>query len=84
MDIQSVKNIAKFLATIGLVLSIFLTIPSITGLLYHEPIKTYLIFNLVFFLFHYILYMALAKHPPKMSIKEGIFAVNLIWILLGI
>ncbi len=78
------KNIAKFLATIGLVLSLFLTLPSLVGVLYSESIEKYLVFHLVFFLFHLILYLGLRKHPPKMSIKEGIFAVNLIWILLGI
>ncbi|BAF70846.1 TrkH family potassium uptake protein [Nitratiruptor sp. SB155-2] len=84
MDLHSIKNIAKFLSTIGLVLSLFLTIPSLTGLVYHEPIKPYLIFNLIFFLFHYLLFSLLWKHPAQMSIKEGIFAVNLVWILLGI
>ena len=84
MDLHSVKNIAKFLSTIGVVLALFLLIPSITGLIYHENIKPFLIFNLLFFLFHYILFMILRSHPPQMSIKEGIFAVNLVWILLGI
>ncbi len=84
MDIQSVKNIFKFLSTIGVVLSLFLAIPGITGLIYHEKIYGYLIFNILFFLFHYVLFVILAKHPAKMSIKEGIFAVNLVWILLGI
>ncbi|BCD61022.1 MULTISPECIES: TrkH family potassium uptake protein [unclassified Nitratiruptor] len=84
MDLRSIKNIAKFLSTIGLVLSLFLAIPSLTGIIYHESIKPYLIFNLIFFLFHYLLFSLLWKHPAQMSIKEGIFAVNLVWILLGI
>ncbi|BCD68526.1 TrkH family potassium uptake protein [Nitratiruptor sp. YY09-18] len=84
MDLHSLKNITKFLSTIGLVLSLFLAIPSITGLIYHESIKAYLIFNLLFFLFHYLIFSLLWKHPAQMSIKEGIFAVNLVWILLGV
>ena len=83
MDFQSVKNISKFISAIGIGLSIFFIIPLITGLIYHENIKKYLIFNLLFFGVNFILFSRLSKHNFKMNIKESILAVNIVWIMLG-
>ncbi|BCD63035.1 trk system potassium uptake protein [Nitratiruptor sp. YY08-26] len=84
MGLQSLKNIAKFISTIGLGLGFFFIIPIITGFIYHEDIKNFLIFYLLFVLGNFLMYAALYNHHFKMSIKEAIFAVNLIWILLGV
>ncbi len=84
MDLQSLKNIAKFISTIGLGLGLFFLIPLATGFIYHENIYNFLIFYLLFVLGNFLLYASLSNHQFKMSIKEAIFAVNLVWILLGI
>ncbi len=84
MDFQSIKNILKFISAIGIGLSIFLFIPAIVGFLYGEDIKVYLIFNLIFFGINFLIFSLFLKHPFKMNIKESVFAVNLIWILLGV
>ena len=84
MDFQSIKNILKFISAIGIGLSIFFVIPILTGLIYSEPIKKYIIFDLLFFGTNFLIFSFLSKHHFKMNIKESIFAVNLIWILLGV
>jgi len=84
LDIQSIKNILKFIGLLGTFLSVFSLIPLITGLIYHEEIKNFAIFNLVFFLLNFSIYKIFAKHNVKMKIKEAILAVNLVWILLGL
>ncbi|WP_281951665.1 TrkH family potassium uptake protein [Nitrosophilus kaiyonis] len=84
MDIQSIKNILKFISAIGIGVSIFFIIPLLTGLVYNEPIKKYIIFNLIFLGINFLIFSFLSKHHFKMNIKESIFAVNLVWILLGI
>jgi len=84
VDLQSLRNVAKFISAIGLGLGVFFTIPLLTGLIYGEDIQRFALFLLLFVLFNFLLFAALSKHRFKMSIKESIFAVNLIWILLGI
>jgi len=84
VDLQSIKNISKFISVTGIGLAIFLFIPLLTAFVYHELMKTYLIFNALFLGFNFIVYYSLSKHQFKMSIKEAILAVNLVWILLGI
>lgn len=84
MDANSLKNILKFLSIIGVVLSLFLGLASLIGTIYHESIGGYLIFNLLYLLVNILLYFWLYRHPSQMSIKEGIFSVNLSWILFGV
>ncbi len=84
MDISTLKNIAKLISLIGLGLGLLLFIPILTGFLYHEKVWSYLLFDLGFLGFNGFIYLILFKHNIKMNIKEGIFSVNLIWILLGI
>jgi len=84
VDLQSIKNIAKFISAIGLGLGVFFLIPIFTGLFYGENIKKFIIFDLLFLIFNFLIFSYLSKHYFKMSIKESIFAVNLVWILLGV
>ena len=84
MDLQSIKNLAKFISAIGIGVAIFFIIPIVTGLIYHEDIKRFIIFDIAFFLFNFLVFTSLAKHSFKMNIKESIFAVNLVWIMLGV
>ncbi len=84
MDRNSLKNIAKFISHIGVVVGLFFSIPLLSGLYYHENIQTFALFSAIFLAFNGSIAFALRTHPLKMSIKEGILAVNLIWFLLGI
>ncbi len=84
MDLQSLKNITKFISLIGLGLGFFFLIPLGIGMLYQENIYDFLLFYLAFMAVNFAMYLSVYKHPFDMSIKESIFAVNLIWILLGI
>ena len=84
MDYESIKNILKFISIVGIVISLFLFIPLFTGIIYHEKIENYLIYTTIFFEINLVLFLLLYNHRLHMSIKESIFAVNFIWILLGI
>jgi trk system potassium uptake protein TrkH len=84
MDFQSLKNISKFISAIGISISLFFLIPLFTGLYYHDNIKNFLIFDISFFIINFIIFLFLLNHHIKMTIKESILIVNLVWILLGI
>ncbi len=84
MDIYALKNILKFLSVIGLAVSLFLLTPIIAGLIYHEDMTSFMFFDLVLFSINACIYLVLRKHKMKLSIKDGILSVNLVWILLGI
>jgi len=83
MDRSSIKNILKFLSLIGIIITLFFTIPLITGIIYHENIKDFALFLIIsFFIFLIILYF-LKNHQMKMKIKEAILSVNLVWFMIG-
>jgi trk system potassium uptake protein TrkH len=84
VDNKSLIKIIKLISIIGIVLSIFLLIPIITGLIYKENINNISIFNILYLLFNILSLILLRKTPLQMSIKEGILAVNVVWFLLGI
>lgn len=83
MDIYALKNIFKFLSVIGVALSFFLFTAVIVGWIYHEDMRDFLLFDLFLFAFNAVIFLALKNHNMKLSIKDGILSVNLIWILLG-
>jgi trk system potassium uptake protein TrkH len=84
MDIHSLKNVLKFLSIIGIALSFFLFTAIIVGWIYHEDMRDFLLFDLLLFVFNTAIFLVLKNHIMKLSIKDGILSVNLIWILLGI
>jgi len=84
MDSYALKNVFKFLSVIGLAVSLFLLTPIITGFIYHEDMSSFLIFDLLLFVINLCMYLVLRKHEMKLSIKDGILSVNIVWILLGI
>ena len=84
MDSYALKNVLKFLSLIGMSVTLFLLLPVLIGILYQEDMTAFLLFDLFLFLINYILYLSLKKHEMKMSIKDGILSVNLVWVLLGI
>ncbi len=84
MDLQSLKNIVKLLSAIGIGVGLFFTIPVGVGFIYGENIGNFLLFFVGFLFLNCAIYLALYRHTLKMSIKDAILAVNLVWILLGI
>jgi len=84
VDRKSLKNIAKFISHIGVVVGLFFFLPLLVGLIYHEDITAFGLFSLLFLSFNALLAFALRSHTLSMSIKEGVLAVNLIWLLLGV
>jgi len=84
MDIYALKNILKFLSVIGIALSFFLFSAVIVGWLYHEDMRDFLLFDLFLLGTNAVIFLLLKNHNMKLSIKDGILSVNLIWILLGL
>ncbi|SFZ99036.1 Potassium uptake protein TrkH [hydrothermal vent metagenome] len=84
MDIYSLKNILKFISTIGVALSLFLLLPISVGLFYGENMSAFALFNLALFCINIFIYIILKDHEMNLRIRDGIFSVNLIWILIGI
>ena len=84
MDQYALKNILKFLSIIGIALGVFFLIPIATGWYYHEEIRTFVIFDLLLLAVNLTLFLTLYRHEVKLSIKDGILSVNLVWILIGV
>jgi len=84
MDRATVKNVLKFLATVGLLTEFFFLIPLITGLVYGENVKYFAYYLLAGFFVFTVILLLLRKHPIKMKIKDAILSVNLVWIMLAV
>ncbi len=86
MDKQTIniKNILKFFAFITIILSIVNIMPIITGLYYHEQIKTFIQLDIIYFLVSVTILVFLKDHKVEMSTKDAILSVNFIWILIGV
>jgi trk system potassium uptake protein len=84
MDIQSLKNILKLLSHIGLAVGALMLIPVITGIIYGEAYLPFLDFVVIFSIFNGLLFLMMIRHNYRLNLKEGILAVNLVWVLLGI
>lgn len=83
MDQYALKNVLKFLSVIGMALSLFLLTPVFVGLYYGESVRYFLLFDLLLFAVNLLFYLLLKEHEVKLSIKDGILSVNLVWVLLG-
>jgi len=81
---MDIRGIVKLIATIGVALSLFFIMPVIIGIIYHEEILPFILFDLLFLLVNLTPLLILRKHSFNLKIKESIVVVNLIWILLGI
>jgi len=84
MDLFSIKSIFKFIAVIGIALSFFWGSAIVVGLYYGEDITNFLIFDMFLLLFNATILLVLRDYEVKLSIKEGILSVNIVWILLGV
>lgn len=84
MDLLSLKNISKLLSLLGIFIAIFFLLPITVGLIYHEDMTAFVLFDLIYFALNVLLYAMLRRHILTIRIKDAILAVNLIWILLGV
>ena len=84
MDIHALKNIFKFVSTIGMALSLFFATAIVVGWIYNENMRNFIYFDGLLFLMNAVVFFLLKKHTMKLNIKGGILSVNLIWILLGV
>ena len=84
MDIFSIKSIAKFIAVIGIALSLFFATAVVVGLYYGEDMSSFMIFDIVLLLCSGFILWILRDYEVKLNIKEGILSVNLVWLLLGV
>ena len=82
MDRKSIIKIIKFLSLIGLIIQVVFFIPLITAYIYHEQsfIEYWTLWTSGFL----IILFLLRNTSLKLSIKEAILSVNLVWILGGI
>jgi len=78
------KNIIKFLAQIGVVVSVMFFIPILTAWVYQEEVLKFLLFDVGFLGVSLTISLFLLSHKLQMSIKEGVLAVNLVWFLVGV
>jgi trk system potassium uptake protein TrkH len=79
-----IKGIIKFIVIIGTILPLFFIAPIIVGVIYHEDITRFVIFDILFFIINATALFILKEHTLYLKVKGSIIAVNLIWILLGI
>ena len=78
------KNIFKTLSFIGMAISGIFLADIIVGLIYLESYFKYLIFDGLFFMLNFTIWLFLKNHKLNLKIKESILVVNLLWILLGV
>ncbi len=69
MDLLTLKNIFKFLSTIGIALAFFFLLPIVTGMIYHEPMARFGWFDLLFLGVNAVIFALLYQHRLKMRIK---------------
>jgi len=84
VDIYALKNIFKFVSTIGMALSLFFITVIVVGWIYKENMQNFIYFDILLFCMNATVFFLLRKHTMKLSIKGGILSVNLIWLLLGV
>ncbi len=78
------KNIFKFVSIVGIVVFTTLLIPPIVGFFYGEDVRLYLLIILAFLAVNVGIFSYLKDHEIKLSIKESIISVNIVWLLLGV
>lgn len=76
--------IARFVSAVGLLVSSMLFLPVFIGFYFHESIHKFAYFSLFLLLLNAFIFYKTKDEPKNINTKEGIIAVNLIWILLGI
>jgi len=64
-------------------LSLFFLIPVAVGYIYHENANDFLLFDIFCLVVSTAVFFILRNHKVDLNIKEGVLAVNLVWVLLG-
>jgi len=83
VDKLSIKNILKFISITEMALSLFFLIPVAVGYIYHENANDFLLFDIFCLVVSTAVFFILRNHKVDLNIKEGVLAVNLVWVLLG-
>ena len=78
------RNILKLLSLIGFTLSVIYLSDIFIAMLYDEAYLQFLAIDIAFFFFNLCIWFLLRRHELNLTIKESIFTVNLLWILLGV
>ena len=78
------KSIFKVMSLIGMAVGTFFAMEIPVALYYGEETDRLMIFLTLFLLGNAMIWIALREHRIDLKIRESIFSVNLLWILLGI
>jgi len=78
------KSILKVLSLIGMTVSLIFLLDIVVGFIYNESYSKFLLYDGVFFILNLIFWIALKNHDLDLKVKDSIFIVNLLWVLLGI
>ncbi len=78
------KNVLKILSLINITVSLIFLLDALVGFVYKERYEKFLLYDVLFFLVNFLVWLWLRKHEINLKIKESILVVNLLWILLGI
>jgi len=83
LDKSSLKHILKFISMTEIALALFFLLPIFVGVIYHEEVRVFVLFDVSCLLVSSAVFFFLRNHKVDLNVKEGILAVNLVWILLG-
>ena len=78
------RNILKTLSMIGMTVGVIFLLDVLVGVFYYEAFEKFLLYETLFFVVNFTVWLVLYKHEINLKIKESILVVNLLWILLGI
>ena len=78
------KSIFKVMSLIGMAVGAFFAMEIPVALYYGERSDRLMIFLTLFLLVNALIWIFLRNHRIDLKIRESIFSVNLLWILLGI
>jgi trk system potassium uptake protein TrkH len=84
MDRNTLKNILKFLSVAGMAVGFFFAVCVATGMYYHERIGAFAAFVGGMLAINGLIFFRLRRYEMRMRLKEGILAVNAVWMLLAL
>ena len=84
MDTLALKNTAKILSLVGMFIAVFFALPIAVGLFKHENILPFMLFDLGLFGISLAGFLSVLRHTVEMRVRDAVFTVNLIWLLLGL
>ena len=78
------KNVLKILSLIGMTIGAIFLLDALIAVIYAEAYENFLLFDSLFLLFNFAVWLWLKNHELDLKIKESILVVNLLWFLLGV